>query len=176
MNKYLSNTMCAMLVCGGLLVGCSNSTEESYNTSYEASQARSAMEVIEMVKDSKTTEEDTDDFGFSYFVDRMKEEGLINAKLTGVDYKHKVVVLTSPKGDKVGEEWYDYLTTKEYETHDAKGYPAEFTEWEMFASVFGSTDSTKGFTFYVEFPDKKGDVVAVLEWHSKDSYRLIQIH
>ena len=166
----------AMLLCGSLLFGCSNSTEEGYDFSYEASQARSAMEVIELVKDSKTTEEDTDDFGFSYFVDRMKEEGLINAKLTGVDYKHKVVVLTSPKGDKVGEEWYDYLTTKEYETHDAKGYPAEFTEWEMFASVLGSTDETEGFRFYVEFPDKKGDTVAVLEWLGEDSYKLVKTY
>ena len=166
----------AMLLCGSLLFGCSNSTEEGYDFSYEASQARSAMEVIEMVKDSKTTEEDSDDWGFTYFVDLLKEEGLINAKVAGVDYKHKIVVLTSPKGDKVGEEWYEYLTTKEYETHDAKGYPAEFTEWEMFVSVLGSTDETEGFKFYVEFPDKKGDTVAVLEWDGEDSYKLVKMY
>lgn len=166
----------AMLLCGSLLFGCSNSTEEGYDFSYEASQAKSVTSVLEIVRSSNTTEDDSDDWGFTYLVELMKEEGLINAKVTGVDYKYKVVILTTPKGDKVGEDWYNYLTTKEYETQDSKGYPAEFTEWEMFASVFGSTDSTKGFTFYVEFPDKKGDVVAVLEWHSKDSYRLIQIH
>ena len=166
----------AMLLCGSLLFGCSNSTEEGYDFSYEASQAQSVTSVLEIVRSSNTTEEDSDDLGFTYFVDLLKEEGLINAKVTGVDYKHKIVILTSPKGDKVGEEWYEYLTTKEYETHDAKGYPAEFTEWEMFASVLGSTDETEDFTFYVEFPDKKGDTVAVLEWDGEDSYKLVKMY
>ena len=166
----------AMLLCGSLLFGCSNSTEEGYDFSYEASQAQSVTSVLEIVRSSNTTEEDSDDWGFTYLVELMKEEGLINAKVTGVDYKYKVVILTTPKGDKVGEDWYNYLTTKEYETQDSKGYPAEFTEWEMFASVLGSTDETEGFKFYVEFPDKKGDTVAVLEWLGEDSYKLVKMY
>lgn len=166
----------AMLLCGSLLFGCSNSTEEGYDFSYETSQAQSVMSLLEIVRSSMTTEEDSDDLGFTYFVDLLKEEGLINAKVTGVDYKHKIVVLTTPKGDKVGEEWYNYLTTKEYETQDSKGYPAEFTEWEMFVSVLGSIDETEDFTFYVEFPDKKGDTVAVLEWYGKHSHKLVKTY
>lgn len=166
----------AMLLCGSLLFGCSNSTEEGYDFSYETSQAKSVASVLEIVRNSNTTEEDSDDLGFTYLVELMEEEGLINAKVTGVDYKHKIVVLTTPKGDKVGEDWYNYLTTKEYETQDSKGYPAEFTEWEMFVSVLGSIDETEDFTFYVEFPDKKGDTVAVLEWDDEDNYELVKTY
>ena len=171
-----------MLLCGSLLFGCQagQETQENYDFSYKGTQARSAMTVIETIKKNGTNEEYTltDSFSFQVLVELTKQDGFTDAELTGYSFKHNALVLTAPKGDKVGKEWYNELTTKK--TVKQFGKLEELETWELYSTTLDTQKALLGedsIRVYVEFPDSKGNIVAVMEWWNlSDESKLIEIY
>lgn len=151
-----SSMLSAMLVCGALLFGCSNSVEGEIEGAKNYAQTSEKEQLSELSVAN-----------FGVILDELKEDGLLDSKVVGYDPDTQVIVLEATSSY-VGEDAYEYTVLPNFDMFIEGEL---LTDWEVYVYFLDTyyNEYVSDATFYIEFVDRNGDLYGRLKYHDTEA-------